>query len=128
MGWARKQGLRLAVGVHLTLDTDDVRTEPQPSHSVLGLALGETRGELASDRIVQLADGHSFGGGSQLAHHDGLHRVVQLGVLSFHSFALVQLSGQLVPNSFGFGSVDGGDEGQDGVHGGFLHGVYLSGL
>jgi len=122
---AGKEGLRPSVGVDLALVLDHLG-RPVVGDAVLNLGLGEALGQFVRHFSVQLGDGHR--GIGQGVQHDVLRQLVLSGVLSLLLSSLVQLGGQLVPNRFGFGSVDGGDEGQDGVHGDFLHGKTLSGL
>lgn len=108
------------VSIYLAFGADKL-VLPEASHGVLELALRETFGQVARNRIVQLANGHGLVGCGQLAHHDGLNSFVLFGALGFLFSAPVQFGSQFV-TSFVQGLngvvVDVVD---DSGHGGFLH-------
>ena len=100
-------------------------------HHFIRPVVGQTIDHLATGitRLVrEFLRGHGRGRGREDFHDFVMDFRVHGAVGIRFRLTLGDFGGQFGADFVRFGGVDGGDEGQDGVHGGFLHSEYLSGL
>jgi len=112
-------GLRLPIGVDLTLNLDDL-ARPLVGQSVGQLGLGEVLGNLTLDGFPQFSHSQRSLSQPKLSEHDGLSGFVDCGLSNLYRIAAMNFAVQFVHN-LGVVVVVVGQSSVDGIQSSILH-------